>query len=44
MERGVYLCMESRDVWQKALGWSPENSEGLSDYLDRRAASAFALP
>jgi spore photoproduct lyase len=44
MESGVYLCMESRDVWQKALGWSPENSEGLSDYLDCRAASAFALP
>ncbi len=44
MESGVYLCMESRDVWQKALGWSPENSDGLSDYLDRRAASAFALP
>ena len=43
MESGVYLCMESSDVWQKALGWSPENSEGLSAYLDRRAVSAFGL-
>jgi len=43
MESGVYLCMESSDVWQKAFGWSPENSDGLSEYLDRRAVLAFAL-
>ncbi len=43
MGSGLYLCMESSDVWQKALGWSPENSEGLSVYLDRRAVSAFGL-
>lgn len=40
---GVYLCMESRDVWDKAFGWSPQNSEELSEYLDRRAGSAFDL-
>ena len=40
---GVYLCMESSDVWQKALGWSPQSSEGLSEYLDLRAAQAFGL-
>ena len=43
MGSGVYLCMESSDVWYKAFGWSPENSEGLSDYLDRRAVAAFGL-
>ncbi len=43
MESGVYLCMESSDVWQRAFGWSPGNSDGLCEYLDRRAASAFAL-
>jgi spore photoproduct lyase len=40
---GVYLCMESRDVWDKAFGWSPQNSEELSEYLDWRAVSAFDL-
>ncbi len=34
---GVYLCMESDEVWQKGLGWSPGSSQGLSDYLDKRA-------
>jgi len=33
---GIYLCMESDDVWEKSLGWSPKNSENLSDYLDNR--------
>lgn len=33
---GLYLCMESHDVWEKALGWSPGNSNGLSRYLDGR--------
>jgi len=43
MGKGVYLCMESGDVWEKGLGWSPENSEELSAYLDGRAVSAFGL-
>jgi DNA repair photolyase len=38
---GLYLCMESHDVWHKSLGWSPENTEGLSHFLDRRALKFF---
>ena len=32
----IYLCMESDEVWQKAFGWSPENSAGLAKLLDYR--------
>lgn len=38
---GLYLCMESDEVWRKALGWSPADSSGLSRYLDGRAAQFF---
>jgi len=38
---GLYLCMESDDVWQKSLGWSPRNSIGLRSYLDRRVVEIF---
>jgi spore photoproduct lyase len=38
---GLYLCMESDDVWQKSLGWSPGDSSGLSHYLDRRVDEIF---
>jgi len=38
---GLYLCMESDDVWQKSMGWSPGNSEGLCKYLDGRVAKIF---
>ena len=38
---GLYLCMESDDVWQKSLGWSPKNSQGLRRYLDRRVVEIF---
>jgi spore photoproduct lyase len=38
---GIYLCMESDEVWQKGLGWSPGNSDGLSLYLDQRVHEAF---
>jgi spore photoproduct lyase len=37
----TYLCMESDDVWQKSLRWSPKNSVGLSQYLDRRVVEVF---
>lgn len=40
---GLYLCMESGEVWQKSLGWSPRNSDGLSHYLDERARESFAV-
>jgi spore photoproduct lyase len=33
---GIYLCMESRDVWQQSLGWAPYSSRGLSKFLDTR--------
>jgi spore photoproduct lyase len=39
----VYLCMESSDVWMKALGWSPGTSEEFSRYLDDRATEVFGL-
>lgn len=38
---GVYLCMESPEVWQDGLGWVPEGSEGLSRYLDQRVKRFF---
>ena len=38
---GLYLCMESDDVWKKSLGWSPGSSAGLRDYLDRRVIEFF---
>jgi len=38
---GLYLCMESHDVWQASLGWSPKESKGLSDYLDQRVLRIF---
>jgi spore photoproduct lyase len=33
---GVYLCMESDEVWRHSFGWSPETSGNLSRYLDDR--------
>jgi len=38
---GLYLCMESNEIWQKCLGWSPKNSEGLSRFLDKRVGEIF---
>jgi len=35
-EDGVYLCMESDEVWRKSFGWSPANSAGLKKILDDR--------
>jgi len=32
----VYLCMESREVWQKSLGLAPSSDEELTEWLDRR--------
>jgi spore photoproduct lyase len=33
---GIYLCMESRDVWEQSLGWAPHSSHDLSTFLDNR--------
>ena len=34
----VYLCMESREVWQASLGWSPASTAALARRLDNAAA------
>ncbi len=38
---GLYLCMESDEIWRKSMGWSPVNSEGLKAYLDDRVLRIF---
>ncbi len=38
---GLYLCMESDEVWQRTFNWSPKDSSGLSRYLDGRAVKFF---
>ncbi len=38
---GLYLCMESDEVWEKGLGWSPSHSTGLASYLDGRVKHIF---
>ena len=30
----IYLCMESSEVWQKAFGWTPNNSAKLARLMD----------
>ncbi len=40
---GIYLCMESDEIWQRSLGWSPGNSEGLSRFLDQRVEKVFGM-
>lgn len=40
----LYLCMEGDEVWKKALGWSPGDTEGLSHYLDERVEQVFRQP
>jgi spore photoproduct lyase len=32
----VYLCMESREVWEEVFGWSPENSQHLNEMFEER--------
>jgi spore photoproduct lyase len=32
----IYLCMESREVWEKVFGWSPEDSEALDELFAQR--------
>jgi spore photoproduct lyase len=38
---GLYLCMESDDVWKRGMGWSPGDSDGLASYLDSRVRRFF---
>ena len=38
---GLYLCMESDEIWHESLGWSPKTSAGLKGYLDSRVRELF---
>ena len=38
---GLYLCMESDEVWRSSMGWSPKTSSGLREYLDQRVMKFF---
>jgi spore photoproduct lyase len=38
---GVYLCMESDEIWRKTMGWTPKDSDGLSSFLDARVKRLF---
>jgi spore photoproduct lyase len=32
----IYLCMESKEVWEKTFGWAPENSRHLNQMFEER--------
>lgn len=32
----IYLCMESREVWEEVFGWAPENSQHLNQLFENR--------
>jgi spore photoproduct lyase len=32
----IYLCMESKEVWEKVFGWAPENSRHLNQLFEKR--------
>ena len=32
----VYLCMESREVWEKVFGWAPGDSQHLNQMFEER--------
>ena len=38
---GLYLCMESDEVWSESFGWSPKDSNGLKKFLDNRVAKFY---
>jgi len=38
---GLYLCMESDEIWRKTMGWTPGNTDGLSRLLDGRVKRFF---
>lgn len=37
----IYLCMESKEVWQKVFGWTPENSFQLNHLFAKRIREFF---
>jgi len=40
-DSGLYLCMESDEIWRKSMGWSPKDSNGLKGFLDDRVRRIF---
>ncbi len=38
---GLYLCMESDEIWSRTMGWSPTDSDGLKAFLDGRVMEIF---
>ncbi|MBP1708528.1 MAG: hypothetical protein H6Q40_317, partial [Deltaproteobacteria bacterium] len=32
----VYLCMESKEVWERVFGWSPRNTAHLNQMFEER--------
>jgi spore photoproduct lyase len=32
----IYLCMESKEVWERVFGWAPLSSRHLSQLFERR--------
>jgi spore photoproduct lyase len=32
----VYLCMESKEVWDQVFGWSPRNTAHLNQMFEER--------
>jgi len=32
----IYLCMESKEVWERVFGWAPENSSHLNQMFEER--------
>ncbi len=32
----IYLCMESKEVWERVFGWAPESSQHLNQMFEER--------
>jgi len=32
----IYLCMESKEVWEEVFGWAPENTQHLNQLFEER--------
>lgn len=46
-ETGLYLCMESQEIWQRALGHAPACSTGVEAYIqasEQRSSAASVVP
>jgi spore photoproduct lyase len=40
----VYLCMESREVWEKVFGWAPSSSRHLNQLFEERVRRFMEHP